>query len=191
MTLGEKIRVLRTSSQLSQESIAALVGVSRQSVSKWEKGLAIPSAENLKRLSDIFSISVEEFMNESIEMTKYYNTFHFFKDMIKNKKIYIPLCILMTLFLVALIVAIVLKKLAYYENIVYIFAGISAGSLFIAYIILLSVILRYVYLDCQMRHIQPLWYVLISITWIGLVYYLLRRDEISYINKGEDKNGFK
>lgn len=191
MTLGEKIRVLRTSSQLSQESIAALVGVSRQSVSKWEKGLAIPSAENLKRLSEIFSISVEEFMNESIEMTKYYNTFHFFKDMIKNKKIYIPLCILMTLFLVALIVAIVFKELAYYENIVYIFAGISAGSLFIAYIILLSVILRYVYLDCQMRHIQPLWYVLISITWIGLVYYLLRRDEISYINKGEDKNGFK
>lgn len=65
MTLGEKIRVLRTSSQLSQESIAALIGVSRQSVSKWEKGLAIPSAENLKRLSEIFSISVEEFMNES------------------------------------------------------------------------------------------------------------------------------
>lgn len=34
MTLGAKIRVLRTSSQLSQESIAALIGVSRQSVSK-------------------------------------------------------------------------------------------------------------------------------------------------------------
>ena len=38
MFIGEKIRELRIRNQLSQESIAQLLDVSRQSVSKWEKG---------------------------------------------------------------------------------------------------------------------------------------------------------
>lgn len=37
MLIGEKIRELRVQNQLSQESVAYLLGVSRQSVSKWEQ----------------------------------------------------------------------------------------------------------------------------------------------------------
>ena len=38
MTLGEKIRTLRQEAKFSQEVLAELVGVSRQAVTKWEKG---------------------------------------------------------------------------------------------------------------------------------------------------------
>ncbi|WP_368275646.1 helix-turn-helix transcriptional regulator, partial [Coprobacillus cateniformis] len=55
MFIGEKIRELRIRNQLSQESIAQLLDVSRQSVSKWEKGLSKPSTDNLLRLSEILS----------------------------------------------------------------------------------------------------------------------------------------
>ena len=59
MTLGEKIKELRTLNKISQEYIAEQLGVSRQSVSKWETGLSIPSTENLIALAKIFQVSVE------------------------------------------------------------------------------------------------------------------------------------
>lgn len=60
MTLGEKIKELRTLNKISQEYIAEQLGVSRQSVSKWETGLSLPSTENLIALAKIFQVSVEE-----------------------------------------------------------------------------------------------------------------------------------
>ena len=41
MTLGEKIQYYRKQKKLSQEELAARVGVSRQAVSKWELGLSL------------------------------------------------------------------------------------------------------------------------------------------------------
>jgi len=62
MTLGEKLQNLRKENMLSQEKLAELVGVSRQSVSKWENGLSNPDTENLILLAEIFNISVDEFI---------------------------------------------------------------------------------------------------------------------------------
>lgn len=60
MSLGEHIALERKKQGFSQEEIAALIGVSRQAVSKWEKGSSSPSTENMIRLSEILGISLEQ-----------------------------------------------------------------------------------------------------------------------------------
>lgn len=47
MTLGEKIQKHRKEKSMSQEELAALLGVSRQAVSKWELNDTIPDTENV------------------------------------------------------------------------------------------------------------------------------------------------
>ena len=58
MTLGEKIYKLRTKRSMTQEQLAEKIGVSRQSVSKWETDSAIPDIEKLKLLAEIFEVSI-------------------------------------------------------------------------------------------------------------------------------------
>ena len=50
MTLGEKIAKQRKENNYTQEQLADLLGVSRQSVSKWESDLAYPETDKLIRL---------------------------------------------------------------------------------------------------------------------------------------------
>jgi transcriptional regulator with XRE-family HTH domain len=60
MTLSEKIKEHRNRLGFSQEKLAELVGVSRQSVTKWEADQSMPCMENLMTLADIFGISISE-----------------------------------------------------------------------------------------------------------------------------------
>ena len=59
MTVGEKIYALRTQAGYSQEEFAELVGVSRQSVSKWETSVAIPDTEYVVKICKILSVSAD------------------------------------------------------------------------------------------------------------------------------------
>ncbi len=52
MTLQEHIRTLRKERGLSQEALAEALGVSRQAITKWEDGSALPSTANLLSLAD-------------------------------------------------------------------------------------------------------------------------------------------
>lgn len=49
MTLGDKISKLRKDNNYTQEQLAGILGVSRQSVSKWESNLAYPETDKLLR----------------------------------------------------------------------------------------------------------------------------------------------
>ena len=51
MNAKQTIRSIRTERGISQETLAELMEVSRQTVSKWENGLVYPSADNLAKLS--------------------------------------------------------------------------------------------------------------------------------------------
>ncbi len=62
MNIGEKIQQLRKKEGLSQEALAERLGLSRQAVSKWESGTAIPSIDNLVELSKIFGVTVGELL---------------------------------------------------------------------------------------------------------------------------------
>lgn len=64
MTLAERIKVCRQKSGLSQEAVAALVGVSRQAVTKWETGQTAPSTENLFKLAEVLGTSVDLLLTE-------------------------------------------------------------------------------------------------------------------------------
>lgn len=59
MNLGEKIYKLRKEKGLSQESLAELVGTTRQAISKWENNQGYPETEKLLMISNIFEVSVD------------------------------------------------------------------------------------------------------------------------------------
>lgn len=54
MKFGENMKALRTQKKLSQEKLAEQLGISRQSISKWETGEAYPEMKHLLKLSDLF-----------------------------------------------------------------------------------------------------------------------------------------
>lgn len=64
MTTGEKIAMLRKGKGITQEQLAEILGVARQSVSRWEMDLAFPETEKLIRLSKLFSCSIDFLLNE-------------------------------------------------------------------------------------------------------------------------------
>jgi len=57
---------LRKAHSLSQEELAEKIGVSRQSVSKWERGEASPDTDNLIALADIYNISLDELIRGDV-----------------------------------------------------------------------------------------------------------------------------
>lgn len=64
MTLAEKLLALRTEKELSQEDLAEQLGVSRQSVSKWETGQSVPDLDKIIKLADLFGVTVDELVRE-------------------------------------------------------------------------------------------------------------------------------
>ena len=64
MKLNEKIYYYRTKSKMSQEQLAAAVGVSRQAVSKWELGDATPEVAKLVSLAKVFGITTDDLLSE-------------------------------------------------------------------------------------------------------------------------------
>lgn len=64
--LGDKLYQLRRARGLSQEQLAEKIGVSRQTVSKWEGGLSTPDLEKLIALSDCFEITLDRLVREEV-----------------------------------------------------------------------------------------------------------------------------
>ena len=58
MNTKDVIHELRTKNGLSQDELAERVFVTRQAVSRWENGETVPNTETLKRLSDLFNVSI-------------------------------------------------------------------------------------------------------------------------------------
>ncbi|WP_297281492.1 helix-turn-helix domain-containing protein [uncultured Anaerococcus sp.] len=65
--IGEKIKNKRKELNFTQEYLAKELGISRQAVSKWEKGLSESSMDNLVRLSEIFGVDIEYFKTDNGE----------------------------------------------------------------------------------------------------------------------------
>lgn len=65
--LNENLKQLRKSKGLSQEELAIRLNVVRQTISKWEKGISVPDADMLIKISEIFEVSVSELLGAKIE----------------------------------------------------------------------------------------------------------------------------
>ena len=67
MEIGNKILELRKKHNYSQEKMAELLNVSRQTISKWELGETSPDLEQSKQLSQIFNVSLDDLTNNDIK----------------------------------------------------------------------------------------------------------------------------
>lgn len=66
MTLGEKIAKQRKELNFTQEQLADILGVSRQSISKWETDIAYPETDKLIELGKVFDCSMDYLLKESV-----------------------------------------------------------------------------------------------------------------------------
>ncbi len=62
MTIGDRIAKYRRNQGLSQEELAEKLGISRQSVSKWERNESLPEADKIPLLAQVFSITTDELL---------------------------------------------------------------------------------------------------------------------------------
>lgn len=63
MELKEKLVTLRKEKGLTQLAVAEKLDVSRQAISRWESGIALPSTDNLKSLSALYGVPVDYLLN--------------------------------------------------------------------------------------------------------------------------------
>ena len=66
MTLGEKLSKLRKEYNYTQEQLAEILGVSRQSISKWESDIAYPETDKLIKIGKLFECSMDYLLKDEI-----------------------------------------------------------------------------------------------------------------------------
>lgn len=67
MNLADNLKKIRKENNLSQEQLAEQLGVSRQSVSKWESGQAYPEMDKVLQLAKLFNLNIDDLLNQDIK----------------------------------------------------------------------------------------------------------------------------
>lgn len=75
MNLAEKLTIQRKKMGMSQEQLAVRLGITRQSVSKWEAGSSVPEISKLVAMSELFDVSLDYLLKDYLdeESVKYYS----------------------------------------------------------------------------------------------------------------------
>lgn len=68
MTFSEKLLLLRRQKGMSQEQLAEMLDVSRQSVSKWEAQQTLPEPSKLILISEIFEVSIDQLLKDDLSV---------------------------------------------------------------------------------------------------------------------------
>ena len=64
MQISEKLQLLRSKTGMSQEELAERLGISRQSISKWESGQSVPDLKKLIILSEIYNVTIDSLVKD-------------------------------------------------------------------------------------------------------------------------------
>ena len=67
---ANNLKKLRKDNNLSQEELALELGVSRQSVSKWESGQTYPEMDKVLQLCKMFNVNIDELLSQNIKEVK-------------------------------------------------------------------------------------------------------------------------
>lgn len=67
MKMQDKLIMLRKKAGLSQDDLAEKINVSRQAISRWENGTALPDALNILQLSKMFHVTTDYLLNDDYE----------------------------------------------------------------------------------------------------------------------------
>ena len=68
--LAENLALLRNIRGMTQEEVAEVIGISRQSYSKWEQGETIPDIEKCARLAEFYGVSIDALVHQDEEVGK-------------------------------------------------------------------------------------------------------------------------
>jgi len=70
MSIGNKIADARKEKNLTQEQLADMMSVTRQSISRWESGVSFPEMEKVVLLAELLNVSCDYLLNDSYEQQK-------------------------------------------------------------------------------------------------------------------------
>lgn len=105
MSIGEKIYNLRKEKNMSQEDLANVLNVSRQTISKWETGDSNPDFDKIVPLCNFFGISTDSFLKGE---DNYYSKKEI-REGRKNKALMISLCII--IFIITIILDVIIDEI--------------------------------------------------------------------------------
>lgn len=86
MSFAEKMQKLRKERGMSQENLADVIGVSRQSVSKWESGQSYPEMDKMIALSELFDVSIDNLVKDTSTSTEAAQNIHNNHDVMSKLK---------------------------------------------------------------------------------------------------------
>lgn len=133
MNIGEKIYNLRKKKNLSQEDLASILNVSRQTISKWETGESNPDIDKIVPLCNFFEISTDEFLKgRDIVYERKLS-----KEKKKNKALTFSLCLI--IFGIMIILTMLLEELDINEGII--------GSIIMFGLVLIGLLLIYYFMS--------------------------------------------
>jgi len=90
--IGKYLSELRKYYKITQDELAGRIGVTRQAVSKWETGLAIPDIEMLLKLSEIYGIAINDILKADISNINFQKNIVFPDDEKISKNIFVIGC---------------------------------------------------------------------------------------------------
>ena len=70
MSFGENLISLRKQMGWSQDDLANNLNLSRQAISKWENDTSKPDIDNVKKISKIFSVTIDDLLNNEVPKEK-------------------------------------------------------------------------------------------------------------------------
>ena len=98
MTIGKMIVKLRREKRISQEKLAELLGISRQTLSNYENDITSPDLMQAKKVTEVFDISLDELIGNNTLSSKISSTERLIKKQNKDTKI-----ILITLYAIIML----------------------------------------------------------------------------------------
>lgn len=107
MNLATKLVTLRKQKGLTQMDLAEQLNVSRQAISRWEVGVAIPSTDNLKVLAELYGVQIDFLLNDALEETPNSSETAGNKPIARKRRMYkvVAACVLVTILITILIFA--------------------------------------------------------------------------------------
>lgn len=85
MDLGNSLYSARKKKGLSQEDVAEHLGVSRQTISKWETGETLPDIRQSKRLAVLYGLTLDELIDFDVDLNEIQETIDRISDEVTNK----------------------------------------------------------------------------------------------------------
>ena len=127
MEIGKKLKEARLEAKLTQEQVAERLFVSRQTISNWENEKSYPDVVSVVKLSDLYSISLDELLKGDAKMLEHLEES---TDVVKsNQKLMLAVLLNIVVFLACLLMAAFLPESVFVIACVFCLAVISVSCL--------------------------------------------------------------